>query len=53
MQITCIVERAWVAVPRTLSIANAEPLRVGGKGPNRGNDQFAGEIDNVFLAIGN
>jgi concanavalin A-like lectin/glucanase superfamily protein len=46
------VERAWVAVPRTLSIANAEPLRVGGKGPNRGNDQFAGEIDNVFLDIG-
>jgi Concanavalin A-like lectin/glucanases superfamily len=45
------VERAWVAVPRTLSIANAEPLRVGGKGPNRGNDQFAGEIDNVFVTI--
>jgi hypothetical protein len=45
------VERAWVAVPPTLSIANAEPLRVGGKGPNRGNDQFAGEIDNVFVTI--
>jgi hypothetical protein len=34
-----------------LSIANAEPLRVGGKGPNKGNDQYAGEIDNVFLSI--
>jgi hypothetical protein len=45
------VERAWVAVPPGLSIANAEPLRVGGKGPNRGNDQFAGEIDNVFVTI--
>jgi hypothetical protein len=45
-------ERAWVAVPPTLSIANAEPLRVGGKGPATGNDQFAGEIDNVFLIIG-
>ena len=45
------VERAGVAVPRTLSIASAEPLRVGGKGPNRGNDQFAGEIDNVYVSI--
>ena len=46
------VDRAWVAVPPGLSIANAEPLRVGGKGPNKGNDQFAGEIDDVFLTIG-
>jgi hypothetical protein len=45
------VARAWVALPVGLSIANAEPLRVGGKGPGRGNDQFAGEIDNVFLTI--
>ncbi|MCO8276523.1 laminin G domain-containing protein [Actinoplanes sp. TRM 88003] len=41
-----------VAVPPTLSIANAEPLRVGGKGTNKSNDQFAGEIDNVFIQIG-
>jgi hypothetical protein len=46
------VERAAAAVPATLSIANAEPLRIGGKGPNKGNDQYAGEIDNVFLTIG-
>lgn len=46
------VERASMPVPPTLSIANAEPLRVGGKGPNKGNDQYAGEIDNVFLTIG-
>jgi hypothetical protein len=45
------VARAWVVLPVGLSIANAEPLRVGGKGPGRGNDQFAGEIDNVFLTI--
>jgi hypothetical protein len=45
------VERAAVPVPPTLSIANAEPLRVGGKGTNQGNDQYAGQIDNVFLAI--
>ena len=44
--------RARVAVPPKLSIANAEPLRVGGKGTNKGNDQFAGEIDDVFVAIG-
>jgi hypothetical protein len=45
------VPRAWVRVPPNLVIANAEPLRVGGKGPSRGNDQYAGKIDNVFLAI--
>jgi hypothetical protein len=45
------VSRAEVAVPATLLIANAEPLRVGGKGANKGNDQFAGRIDNVFLSI--
>jgi hypothetical protein len=44
-------ERASVRVPPNLSIANAEPLRVGGKGANKGNDQYAGQIDNVFLAI--
>ena len=46
------VERAAVPIPASLSIANAEPLRIGGKGPNKGNDQYAGEIDNVFLTIG-
>ncbi|WP_433372721.1 LamG-like jellyroll fold domain-containing protein [Actinoplanes sp. CA-142083] len=46
------VPRAWVRVPPRVSIANAEPLRVGGKGPAQGNDQYAGEIDNVFLTIG-
>ncbi|WP_305788541.1 LamG-like jellyroll fold domain-containing protein [Symbioplanes lichenis] len=46
------VERAAVPVPKNLSIANAEPLRVGGKGAGKGNDQYAGQIDNVFLMIG-
>lgn len=45
------VRRGAVALPTTLSIANAEPLRIGGKGPGAGNDQFAGQIDNVFLEI--
>ncbi len=46
------VERAAVSLPASLSIANAEPLRVGGKGLGNSNDQFAGEIDNVFITIG-
>lgn len=45
-------ERASVPVPHNLAIANAEPLRVGGKGAGKGNDQYAGQIDNVFLIIG-
>lgn len=43
---------AAVAVPADLSIANAEPLRVGGKGTGKSNDQFAGAIDDVFILIG-
>jgi Concanavalin A-like lectin/glucanases superfamily len=46
------VEQAAVHIPAHLSIANTEPLRVGGKGTAKGNDQFAGQIDNVFLTIG-
>ncbi|GID58774.1 LamG-like jellyroll fold domain-containing protein [Actinoplanes couchii] len=46
------IPRAWVPIPEQLSIANAEPLRVGGKGPAPGNDQFAGAVDDVFVAIG-
>jgi hypothetical protein len=45
------IVRAWVSIPPLLSIANAEPLRVGGKGAAPGNDQFAGAIDNVFVSI--
>jgi len=45
------IERAWAPLPLNLSIANAEPLRVGGKGAGRGNDQYSGQIDNVFLTI--
>lgn len=45
------VEAGSVFVPPTLSIANAEPLRIGGKGANARNDQYAGQIDDVFLTI--
>lgn len=43
--------RGSVYVPPSLSIVNAEPLRIGGKGTNPGNDQYAGRIDNVFLTV--
>jgi len=46
------VERASARIPAELSIANPEPLRIGGKGLSNGNDQFAGELDNVFITIG-
>jgi hypothetical protein len=46
------VEKARLPIPARLSIANPSPLRIGGKGTADGNDQFAGEIDNVFLDIG-
>jgi hypothetical protein len=46
------VESGSVFVPPSLSIANAEPLRIGGKGARTGNDQFAGRIDDVHLTIG-
>jgi len=38
-------------VPATLSIVNEQPLRIGGKGTAPNNDQFAGQIDDVFVAI--
>jgi len=44
-------QRVTVRIPPNLSIANAEPLRVGGKGASKGNDQFAGLIDDVYLRI--
>ena len=52
-----VVERADVGVVQRrerpgFALEAREPLRIGGKGPGLGNDQFAGEIDNVFLDIG-
>jgi hypothetical protein len=38
-------------VPARLSIVNNYPLRIGGKGTNPHNDQFAGQIDDVYVAI--
>ncbi|NUR93634.1 MAG: hypothetical protein HOV67_00090 [Kribbellaceae bacterium] len=44
--------RASVAVPATLSIVNADPLRLGGKGIGPWNDQFHGELDDVYVTVG-
>jgi hypothetical protein len=43
--------RGAVNVPTRLSIVNNYPLRIGGKGTNPDNDQFAGQIDDVYVAI--
>jgi hypothetical protein len=45
------VPRGAMAVPIDLSIVNDFPLRIGGKGKNPDNDQFAGAIDEVYVAI--
>jgi hypothetical protein len=37
------------AIPSSLSIANADPLCIGGKGTSANNDQFVGAIDDVFV----
>jgi hypothetical protein len=39
-------------VPATLSVANNEPLRVGGKGLSPNNDQYHGAVDDVFVELG-
>ena len=46
---------AFPAGFKTQSIATngtSISVRVGGKGPGKGNDQFSGQIDNVYLVIG-
>ncbi|HEX8630642.1 MAG TPA: LamG-like jellyroll fold domain-containing protein, partial [Catenuloplanes sp.] len=45
------VVKGSIEVPPELSIVTPEPLRVGGKGANAGNDQYSGRIDDVFLTI--
>ena len=37
------------AIPSSLSMVNADPLCIGGKGTSANNDQFAGAIDDVFV----
>ncbi|MDR7280120.1 LamG domain-containing protein [Catenuloplanes atrovinosus] len=43
--------RGTVKLPVRLSIANTEPLRIGGKSVTANNDQYAGQIDDVYVTI--
>src|SRR5213078_3800999 len=43
---------ATTAIPATLSVLNAVPLSVGGKGDGADNDQFHGSLDDVWIALG-
>jgi hypothetical protein len=43
------VEVGRTAIPPSLSIANHDPLCIGGKGTSANNDQFVGAIDDVFV----
>jgi hypothetical protein len=44
------VARGTTAIPSTLSVANAAPLSVGGKGAYSDNDQFQGTLDDLWVA---
>ncbi|MDQ7910280.1 LamG-like jellyroll fold domain-containing protein [Phytohabitans sp. ZYX-F-186] len=44
-------QRAAVTMPPSVSIVNSEPLRIGGKSVSVDNDQYAGQLDDVFLTI--
>ncbi|WP_033343429.1 LamG-like jellyroll fold domain-containing protein [Catenuloplanes japonicus] len=45
------VRRGSTKLPATLSIVNAEPLRIGGKSVTVNNDQYAGLVDDVYVTI--
>jgi hypothetical protein len=46
------VTRGSIGVPSKLSVTNARPLSIGGKGAFPDNDQFNGALDNVWVQIG-
>ncbi|MGI5243593.1 laminin G domain-containing protein [Dactylosporangium sp. CA-139066] len=43
---------ATAEIPATLTITNAVPLSIGGKGDGADNDQFHGAVDDVWIALG-
>ncbi|MDP9798430.1 hypothetical protein J2S43_006942 [Catenuloplanes nepalensis] len=45
------VARGSTRLPARLSIANPEPLRIGGKSVTANNDQYAGQVDDVYVTI--
>jgi Concanavalin A-like lectin/glucanases superfamily len=44
--------RGKVSVPTSITISNGDALRIGGKGKSPNNDQFDGELDNVWVTVG-
>jgi hypothetical protein len=46
------VAGAKVAVPATLSVDNAMPLRIGGPNLQNGGDMYHGQIDDIYVQLG-
>jgi hypothetical protein len=46
------VLRGRAGIPSGLSVSNAAPLSIGGKGAYPDNDQFHGVLDDVWVAVG-
>jgi hypothetical protein len=46
------IVRGSVSVPAGLSVVNASPLSLGGKGSADNNDQFRGVLDDAWISIG-
>jgi hypothetical protein len=40
------------AVPKTVSVSNSDEVRIGGKGTSPNNDQFNGELDDIWITVG-
>jgi hypothetical protein len=40
------------SVPNSLVVSNSDDLRIGGKGTSTNNDQFDGEMDDVWVTVG-
>jgi hypothetical protein len=44
--------RGRASVPATLVVSNSDQLRIGGKGTSANNDEFDGDLDDVWVTIG-
>jgi hypothetical protein len=46
------VPQGSTAIPADMAVSNTAPLRIGGKGAYRDNDQFQGALDDVWVSKG-
>jgi hypothetical protein len=44
--------RGHRSVPNSLVVSNSDELRIGGKGTSPNNDQFNGDLDDVWVTVG-